>query len=180
MFEVGDLIVYGGEGVCRVEGIGCPDIPAINRERTYYTLAPLYRDGKTYAPVDTTVFMRPVISTRDAQRLIGQIPYIRPNICPGGSVRTLTEHYEEFLKTHDCTDLVQLIRTVYAKGLAATESKKKLGLTDERYRKRAEELLHGELAVALGIPKDDVKAYITEHVKEAEDILSAEEKEEIS
>ena len=36
----------------------------------------------------------------------------------------------------------------------------------DRYMRRAEELLHGELAVALGIPKEDVKEYITKSVEE--------------
>ena len=31
--------------------------------------------------------------------------------------------------------------------------------------RRAEELLHGELSVALGIPKEEVKDYITKSVE---------------
>lgn len=34
------------------------------------------------------------------------------------------------------------------------ERGKKLGLVDERYMKRAEEMLHGELAVALGMTRE--------------------------
>lgn len=41
MYQIGDLIVYGGEGVCRVEEIGVPKISGINKQRQYYTLAPL-------------------------------------------------------------------------------------------------------------------------------------------
>ena len=39
---------------------------------------------------------------------------------------------------------------------------------DDRYMKLAEELLHGELSVALEIPKDEVKDYIHRRVAEAE------------
>ena len=35
-----------------------------------------------------------------------------------------------------------------------------MGQVDQRYRKKAECLLHGELAVALGIPLDQVESYI--------------------
>ena len=42
---------------------------------------------------------------------------------------------------------------------------KKLGQIDTRYRKEAEELLHEEFAVVLGIPKDEVIQYITDHMK---------------
>lgn len=37
---------------------------------------------------------------------------------------------------------------------------------DERYRKRAEETLYGELAVALDIPKDSVEEYIKKIIEE--------------
>ena len=32
MFQVGDLIIYSGEGVCRVESVGTPDMRGINKE----------------------------------------------------------------------------------------------------------------------------------------------------
>ena len=54
-------------------------------------------------------------------------------------------------------NLVQLIKTVYAK---SKRSGRRLSQVDQRYRKRAEELLHGELSVALGIPFHEVPAYI--------------------
>ena len=74
MYGIGDLIVYAGEGVCRVEGIGVPPMTGVNKQRQYYTLKPLYREGMVYAPVDTGVFMRPVISRDDADALIDRIP----------------------------------------------------------------------------------------------------------
>lgn len=39
---------------------------------------------------------------------------------------------------------------------------------DERMMKRAEELLHGEFSVALGIDEDSVKPFIEKKVKEIE------------
>ena len=59
-----------------------------------------------------------------------------------------------------------MVRDVYLKECDAKERGKKLGQVDEKYMRRAEELLHGELAVALGIPKEDVKEYITKSVEE--------------
>ena len=54
MFAQGDLVVYGGEGVCRVEGVGTPATTGIDKTKMYYTLAPLYRTGQVMTPVDTT------------------------------------------------------------------------------------------------------------------------------
>lgn len=167
MYNAGDLIMYGGEGVCRVEGVGVPDIPYIDGERLYYTLRPLYRDGVVYTPVDTDIFMRPVISREEAHELIDKAPHIAPRPCEEKNLRLLSEHYEGIIRTHDCTGLVGLIRAVRSKGAAAEKSKKKLGQVDSRYMNRAQELLHGELAVALGIPRDDVEDYVSERIARA-------------
>ena len=40
MFAVGDLVVYGGEGVCRVESIGPSGLRYDGGDKTYYHLAP--------------------------------------------------------------------------------------------------------------------------------------------
>ena len=61
MFSVGDLIVYSETGVCRVEQIGPPPFdPKAKRE--YYTLSPMNCRETIYVPVDTQVFMRPILS----------------------------------------------------------------------------------------------------------------------
>ena len=62
MFTVGDLVVYGGEGVCRVDSVGTPDTSGYDKTKTYYTLSPLYRSGQVMTPVDTRVLMRPVMT----------------------------------------------------------------------------------------------------------------------
>ena len=45
MFAAGDLVVYGGEGVCRVESIGPSGLAYDDGTRLYYHLTPLYRSG---------------------------------------------------------------------------------------------------------------------------------------
>lgn len=47
------------------------------------------------------------------------------------------------------------------------ERGKKLGLVDERYMKRAEEMLHGELAVALGMTREQVPKFISDTLGDA-------------
>ena len=51
--------------------------------------------------------------------------------------------------------------------MAAVE-RKKLGSIDERLKKKAEDLLYGEFAIALSIPKEKVKSYIENEIKEIE------------
>ena len=71
MFEKGSLMVYDTAGVCRVEDIGVPEgLPAAREGREYYKLSPVFGSGIIYIPVDTKVFMRPVISRQEAQEIL--------------------------------------------------------------------------------------------------------------
>ena len=74
MFAAGDLVVYGGEGVCRVERVGPSGMAYDDGGRLYYHLTPLYRSGTVMTPVDTGVLMRPIISRQQAQDLIAALP----------------------------------------------------------------------------------------------------------
>ncbi len=160
MYSIGQLIIYGGEGVCRVEAVGPLDLTGMKSDKWYYTLQPLYRTGSVFAPVEGKVFMRPVISREEAEGLVRSIPQIREDHLESRNLRLTGEHYQKLLDSHDCADLVQLIKTIYVKQQSAQAAGRKGGQVDERYRKRAEDTLYGELAVALGIPKGDVEGYI--------------------
>lgn len=164
MYQIGTLIVYGGEGVCRVEAIGPLEMSGVQKGREYYTLAPLYRSGTIFAPVDTSVYTRPIMTREQADALIDQIPEIPAEVYENSNPRLLNEHYQALLKSYDCVDLIRLIRAVYQKGRKAEQRGKHLGQVDERNMKRAEEMLHGELAAALDIPVDNVKDYIADRL----------------
>ena len=167
MYEIGQLIVYGNEGVCRVEEIGTPKISGVDKHRDYYTLAPIYREGKVFTPVDSKVFMRPVISREEALALIDRIPEMTAEAYENANLRFLNEHYQHCLQNYTCADLLQLIKDVRAKRCQMIERGKKLGLVDERYMKRAEEMLHGELAVALGMTREQVPKFISDALGDA-------------
>ncbi len=160
MYQKGDLVIYGGEGVCKVEAIGPITLAGKQSEKEYYTLSPLFHEGVVYTPVDTKVFMRPVISKEEAHALIQQLPSIKAEVYENRNLRFLNEHYQSYLQSHDCTDLAQLIKAVYAKRQYAAQNGKKIGQIDEKYMKRAEDMLYSELAVALGIERNQVLAYI--------------------
>jgi len=170
MFQPGDIIVYGNTGVCKVVELSRPDLPGVDQKKDYYLLSPLFQDGKIYSPVDNTkVFMRPVISRQQAEELIDMIPHIqakKKTICGN---QQLSEQYQEYFKNHNCADLLELIMSIYAKKQQQLCNRHKIGQIDERYMRKAEELLYGELAVALEITPKEVPAYIANHIKETEE-----------
>jgi CarD family transcriptional regulator len=166
MYQAGELIFYCSEGVCRVEGVETLDISGIDSEKLYYNLSPVYHVGNIYVPVDTKLFMRPIIRREEAQRLITLIPLVKVEVASNQSRRMLEESYNRYLQTHDCLDLIRLLKSIHLKASEAAKEKKKLGAIDERFKKKAEDLLFGEFAIALNIPKEGVKDYIENRVRE--------------
>ena len=167
MYQIGDLIVYGNTGVCRVEAVETPRHRPGEAERQYYLLRPLYQDGTIRIPVDTKVFMRPVISREEAEKLIDAIPGMNAEVYHERNFTQLAAHYQEALGSHECSDLIELVMSIYAKKQDAESKKRKFGQVDARFMKRAESLLYGEFSVALGIPFDDVQGYIAGRVSGA-------------
>lgn len=165
MYQPGDLVVYGRTGVCRVERI------EKGRDgQQFYALSPLYQSCSILTPVEGKVFMRPILTRRQAEELIDRIPSLRGEPRQG-AVRELTEQYQASIATHDCADLVELLTSIYDKRQTAKREKQKFGAVDERFMQEGEALLHGELAAALDIPAEDVPGYIKKRVREREETL---------
>ncbi len=161
MFQQGDLVVYGSTGVCRVKELA---VRAAGQQ-TCYVLEPLYQTCTISIPVDSDkVSIRPVMSRREANELIDRIPEVEAEPFHCRSIQQLTEHYKAALNSHDCVGLVELTKSIYLKQQNALQQKRKLGTVDERFMKRAEDLLFGELAVALEIPPEEVERYISKRL----------------
>ncbi|WP_164914368.1 CarD family transcriptional regulator [Aminipila luticellarii] len=165
MYKIGDFIIYGNQGVCRVDEIGIPDVGGILEDKLYYTLSPVYSDGKIFIPVDTSIYMRPIVSESEAKEIIRQIPNIEANIIESQNYKTTEDYYKRLLSSHKCTDLIHIMKSVYAKRQAVKLQGKNLGHTDEKFKKIAEELLNSEFSMALDIPREEVHQYIEESIK---------------
>ena len=164
MYQVGELIVYGGTGVCRVEAVETPQQRGPEAGRQYYLLKPLYQDGTIRIPVDSKVFMRPVISRQEAEALIDAIPGMHAEACHERNFTQLAARYQQALGSHSCADLIELVMSIYAKKQYAESRKRRFGQVDARFMKRAETLLYGELSVALGIHFEEVQPYISSRI----------------
>ena len=156
MFSVGDKIIYGENGVCTVESIGPLSMAGASKDKLYYYLSPLIGSGTYFAPVDTGAYMRPVMSRAEAEALIDSMPGIQPAICTDNRFNHVDAFYKELFKQHSCEALVSIV-----KGLRSRISDRKTKSSRaEATMKRAKDILHGELSVALDIDVKDVEGYI--------------------
>lgn len=161
MYQIGQYIIYGSTGVCKVESL--VEKPP---HGLYYVLKPLYESGTIYTPAEhPKVFMRPVISRDEAEALIDQIPQVVAQPDRTKNLQELREHYRIATCSHNCADLIRLTMSIYAKKKEQEQRGRRFGQVDERFMKQAESILFGEFAVALGIPKEEVHAYISRRVE---------------
>ena len=160
MYSVGDKIIYGENGVCTVEKIDALPMAGSPRDKMYYHLSPFVGTGVYFTPVDSNVFMRPVMSREEAEALIEAMPGIEPAICNDNRFNHVDAFYKELFRQHSCEALVAIV-----KGLRQRMAERKTKSSRaEATLKRAKDILHGELAVALDIDFQDVESYIQSRV----------------
>ena len=150
MYQVGEYIVYGLEGVCRVTEIGHPRLSGIPKDRLYYTLEPYSRAGAVYIPVDTDQYMRYPLSREEIEAYLFDLPSLPLCSELPTDARMVTAYYMEILHSHDCRRILQMCKTIYCKQCALSGSRKSLSVTDMRYWKQGEELLASEIGYVLG------------------------------
>ena len=80
VFDIGDYIVYGHNGICQVVDITHPDVSGADNDRLYYVLIPeKTRDSKLFCPADNDrIVIRKVISAEEANAIIEESKTIEP------------------------------------------------------------------------------------------------------
>ena len=144
MYLVGEYIVYGTSGVCKVEAVGSMQMSGVNKDKLYYTLAPLY-----------------------SKELIEQIQTIE--LLWVADEKKREDIYKTALRTCDCREWIKIIKTLYLRKISRIAEGKKVTVSDGKYLHMAEERLYEELALALDMDKDEVVEYITEHVEQSKE-----------
>ena len=163
MFDVGEYVVFGSDGVCEVESIGPLDMEGISKEVLYYTLIPVGKtgNGRIYAPVEgKRTVIRRIIDREGADNLIKEINHIdKLNIT---DEKKREERYKEVIRNCDLRELVQLMKEIMARKEMRDAIGKKLTALDERYYGMAENCLYSELSFPLEMDKAQIREYISQ------------------
>ncbi len=160
MFNKGDMVVCGNNGVCLIEKISTID-GGVNNQ-VYYIMRPIYeRNSTVYIPVEShKTPMRRIFSKEEAKEFIVTIPEIEELEIVNEKQRE--EQYKACMATAECKAWVTVIKTLNKRSSERQKSGKKAISMDERYMRMAKDCLYGELAVSLSIPKEKVEDYIVD------------------
>ena len=161
MYSVGEKVIYGENGVCTVSKVA-PLEASGSSDKLFYHLKPLIGSGIYFTPVDSGAFMRPIISRAEAEALIEAIPTIEPAICRDNRFNHVDAFYKELFRQHSCEALVAIVKGLYLR----MNEKKTRSSRAESTMKRAKDILHGELSIALDMDVADVEVYIRDRLQE--------------
>ena len=155
MYKKGDYVVYRRD-VCIIRDIKESKL----KNTTYYVMNPIDDSSLIIdIPIENKMgFLRDVISTDKAKKLIERIPKINPieNI----NEKNLDAKYKEMLYTGNYEDLIKIIKTTFLRNESRVNNKKKISEKDNNYFKLAEKYLYNELSVSLNLSVEEVKDYI--------------------
>ena len=163
MFKIGDYIMYGVTGVCKVTDIIKEKY--FNNEEDYYVLEPVYATPETIIKIPVAnkkVFMRNIISKEDIDNLIEEIPLEKEVWIDDERERNYK--FKSMVRSGDYRQWSTLIKTIFLKREEKKLEGKKITQEDERLFKSAEKLLNEEIATILHISPDEVPQYIKNNI----------------
>ena len=170
MFAIGDMIVYGSDGVFVVSEYASSPIDK-HDDRVFYVLRPVYGNVSNliYTPADNQrVMMRGVMTRDEALSFIDTIPKISLLYIENEKKRRVA--YRDALNECDNEYYVKIIKTVRKKREECQHQRKRLSESDEEFEKKAKHCLYGELAVSLGMSFNEFERYILTFFEEKTDM----------
>ena len=158
MYKSGDIVVYRRD-VYRIKDV--QDNYFFNK--TYYIMNPIDDDSLvTSVPVDTTSYLRDVITKEEAEDLIAKIPFIETIQV---NDRDIEYEYKRLLGENTLESLIKIIKTAYLRNMTRLDQNKKISEKDEQYFNQAERRLYNELSISLQLTFDETRQYVIDSVK---------------
>ena len=158
MYNSGDVVVYGRD-VYRIKDVKDNYL----FDKTYYIMNPIDDDSLvTSVPVDTTSYLRDVITKEEAEELIAKIPSIE---IVQASDRDIEYEYKQLLRENTLEALIKIIKTTYMRNMMRQNQNKRISEKDEQYFNQAERRLYNELSISLHLTFDDTKHYVIDSVE---------------
>jgi CarD family transcriptional regulator len=158
MFNIGDLIIYSGQGICSIDDI-C-ERTFLGVTKSYYVLHPIENSSlKISAPVDNDkVMMLELINKNEAEEIIESFRL------PGIGWIEIASHriqgYSEIVKKGNRKEISQIANTLMRKKYKAELSGKKLYEQDSKLLTAIQNILFTELAMSLNTTFEEINEKI--------------------
>lgn len=160
MYKIGDIFLYGSNGVCKITDIKSEKFA--RETKTYYILSPFFDSKETiFVPVDNETLiskMKNLLSKSEIMELIKSIP--EQKTVWNENTNTRRDLFKKIINKANRIELISLMKTLHDKKLAQEAIGKSLSVADEKYYRRAQNIIHGEIALVLDMQPTEVEPFI--------------------
>lgn len=156
MYQIGQKVVYGACGVCRVTD------QKEEKGKQYLVLEPEGQDNSRYfVPLTNPAAMnklRPMLTREEMENLLS---FARNSGAAWNSDENQRKQlYRELIAGGDRQRLMGTVCSLYRHKASRAAEGKKCHMCDDLFLKDAEKLLAGEVSVVLGIEMEQAKQYL--------------------
>ena len=160
MFQIGDLVVYGIHGVCKITEV---QTQRVNRTKMeYFVLEPVTQcTSRFFVPSQNESALsklRPILTKDEICELLSG-DASRQN-CWIDDEGQRKQVYKDLIISGDRAALISMLRALHAHKHNQIEAGKKFHISDANFMRDAEKIIFSEFSLVLDIPYEDVESYI--------------------
>ena len=165
MYQIGEFVVYGIQGVCRVLGT---EKQLVNRKRVeYLILEPITREkSRFYLPTQNPNAIGklcPVLTRKELNDLLDCAQINEDCWIKEESLRK--QRYRDLLSAADRISLMQMLRSLYRYQSELISNGKRIHQCDEYFLHDAERLLSSEIGLVMELSPEEAKQYLRNRLK---------------
>lgn len=159
---IGDTVLYGSDGVCRIDEISERKIG--KDTLTYYILKPIYNENSTiYVPAHNKALldkMTRILSEAEVYAAIDEAKAAAYEWQEDDALRK--EFFRRTIDSGNICDIIRIIRLLYTRRETQLACGKNLRVSDERILKECERIIFDEIALVLDIKRTQAQAFLEE------------------
>ena len=164
MYKIGDTVLYGSEGVCKITQITekCFGDSAIE----YYILTPVFNERSTFfVPTKNETLvsrMKPILTNGEIMELISSTDetdeWVENDI-------ERKELFKSIISSGEIKSVISILKSIIHHKEMLDSVGKKLHKADEMVLKESQKILYEELAMEMELSKDEVIDIICSKIK---------------
>ena len=165
MYCVGDQVIYGIHGVCRIIDEDCRTVD--RKQMNYLVLEPEGQPGSRYlVPTHNAAAMaklRKILTSEEMEALI-----LSDTVRSAEWIRDDNQRkqiYRDLVSGGDRVSIMRMVHLLYTHKAEQSAAGRKVHQCDDNFLRDAEKLLSGEIAIAMGMTYEEARNYLREKLK---------------
>ena len=163
MYQVGQQVVYGIHGICKITDV---ETKIVDRKKIpFFVLEPLSQTGaRFYVPAENPAALAKLstlLTQQELESLLSSVDKSKKAWVPDENRRKL--RVRELLASGDRKAILEMICALHIHKDEQAEKGKKFHLCDENFLHDGEKLLCSEIAFVLNISKQEAENWLYKH-----------------